>query len=150
MSYVFSHQKILDLKEKEREQAQYDYGSALHLLKLEEEGLEMLILERERVSSILEGNGNKIISVAHIMDIQNYLSHLDDLIKKKTDTKAQAVYDAELALGNLTGKRREEKIWTALKDKTILRYHKKQEKSEQKQMDEIATAAFFRNHPEKH
>lgn len=149
MIFHFRHQKILRYKEKETEQAQLHYGSALHRVKLEELAIEQLITEKHRTSHYLEQIKEQTIAALQLVEIQNYLNHIEIMIKKKSTKKYIAEEEAEKARNDLTNKKKEEKTWSVLKDRSFYRYSEEQKKTEQKMMDEIGSVYYLRNETER-
>lgn len=143
MSFQFAYQRILDIKEKEKEQAQHHYGEALSRLKIEQESLQALFEEKRRITQFLHIGENHVIPVLRLVELQHYLSHINNLIEMKQDHADLAEQEAESALRSLNGKRQEEKVYSILKEKTLARYRQHEKKADQQNMDEVAVSAYY-------
>ncbi|MBO8171017.1 MAG: flagellar export protein FliJ [Bacillaceae bacterium] len=145
MSFQYPYQRILDLKEKETELAQIEYGSALHRLKLEESQLETLLSEKQRVTLMLEEMTTKSISAMQLIEVQQYLQHIEHVINQKKQEKGRVQQQADTALNQLVGRKKEQETWRILKEKRFNRYIEKQKKQEQNLMDELGSIKYSRD-----
>ncbi len=145
MSFRFPYQKILHVKEKETESAQLAYGDALSRLRIEENLLYELEKEKQDLMQQMITSQQTPVTASRLIDLQKYLEHVKKQIHQHTRLKGMAEQKAEQAFQRLTGYKKEEKKWSNLKERFFYRYIEEQNKSEQKQMDEIASRFHGRN-----
>ena len=142
MSFVYSFQKILDFKGKEKEQAEMSYSHSIEALRMEEQKLAHLEQNKQNMEQKLQEETR--ISLAELRSGYEYIGHLQQLITKATWTKQQAEKEVESKQEILTERVMDEKVWLKLKENAYEKYKELQQQTEQKELDEIAVARYFR------
>lgn len=142
MSFVYSFQKILDVKGKEKEQAEMSYSHSIQALRVEEEKLAHLEQNKQEMEYKLQQES--LISLAELRSSHEYIGHLQRMITEAVWTKQQAEKDVESKQEILTECVMDEKVWLKLKENAYEQYRELQKQTEQKELDEIAVARYFR------
>jgi flagellar protein FliJ len=142
VTFQFPYIHILNLKEKEKEQALLELGEIGR--KKEAVMEEHRSLEQKRnlfLQQVETGNGTS--SIADIQQRNDYLAYLNRKMSK-LEEKINLV-DKEMAVKklNLLDKQKDEKTWNHLRDKAFEKYVQKQKKIEQDLMDEMAAIRHF-------
>ncbi|MEH7492643.1 flagellar export protein FliJ [Neobacillus niacini] len=142
MSFQFPYIHILNLKEKEKEQALLELGQ----IGRKKEAImdEHRSLEQKRnlfLQQVETGKGTA--SIADIQRRNEYLSYLNQHISKLEEQIN--LIDKEMAVKKLEllDKQKDEKTWNHLRDKAFEKYVQKQKKIEQDLMDEMAAIRHF-------
>jgi flagellar protein FliJ len=143
MSFHYSFQKILDMKEKEKEQAEMSYSKSMQTLQVEQKRLSTLQQTKEEMERRMTRN-EESISLSELKDSYQYLHHLQKLVLQAHHTTIQAEKEVEHKQEILTEKAMDEKVWSKLKDKSYVRYIETMKATEQKELDEIAIARYYR------
>jgi flagellar FliJ protein len=143
MSFVYSFQKILDMKEKEKEQAAVNYNKSVQALQSEEQRLAHLEQDKyELEQRVLQQESN--ISLAQLKSHYEYIGHLQRLIEVANESKVQAEKEVEAKQFILFERTIDQKIWEKLKEHSFEKYREKINLQEQKEMDEMAVARYYR------
>lgn len=142
MTFQFPYIHILNLKEKEKEQALLDLGQIGR--KKEAIMEEYRSLEQKRnlfLQQVETGKGKA--SIADIQQRNEYLSYLNQQMSM-LDEQIKLI-DKEMAAKklDLLNKQKDEKTWNHLRDKAFEKYVQKQKKIEQDLMDEMAAIRHF-------
>jgi len=142
VSFQFPYIHILDLKEKEKEQALLELGQIGR--KKEAVMDEHRSLEQKRnlfLQQVETGKGTA--SIADIQQRNEYLRYLDQQMSKLEERIN--LIDKEMAIKklDLLDKQKDEKTWSHLRDKAFEKYVQKQKKIEQDLMDEMAAIRHF-------
>jgi flagellar protein FliJ len=142
VTFQFPYIHILNLKEKEKEQALLELGQ---VGKKKEAILEEhRSLEQKRILFLQQvETGNGTASIADIQQRNEYLTYLNQKMSK-LDEQINLI-DKEMALKklNLLDKQKDEKTWNHMRDKAFEKYVQKQKKIEQDLMDEMAAIRHF-------
>lgn len=142
MKYQFSFQKVLDVKEKEKELAEQEYES-IRLQQLEvQEKIEGVKDSKERILKQYDQvNRRKVSDFLHLQQEVDYINQqLKDLenhsheLHQKVEKKQQVLIE----------KTKEAKIWNQWKAKSLEAFQKRLIKEEQALMDEMAVLRYFR------
>ncbi|WP_462410738.1 flagellar export protein FliJ [Neobacillus sp. Marseille-QA0830] len=141
MTFHFPYMHILNLKEKEKDQALSEFG----LLTQKKEAImkEYRSFEVKKDEFIQQAQERRSTSIADIQQRNEYLSSLD---RRLAGLKEQIeLFDKEIAdkQTELLAKQQEEKTWFHLRDKSYEKYIQKQKKIEQDLMDEMATIRYY-------
>lgn len=142
MSFVYSFQKILDVKGKEKEQAEMSYSDSIQALRMEEQKLAQLERNKQEMEHKLQQESR--ISLAELRSSHEYIGYLQRMITEAAWTKRQAEKDVEFKQEILTERVMDEKVWLKLKENAYEQYRELQKQTEQKELDEIAVARYFR------
>jgi flagellar FliJ protein len=142
MSFVYSFQKILDMKEKEKEQAAVNYNKSVQALRSEEQRLAHLEQDKyELEQRVLQQEST---SLAQLKSHYEYIGHLQRLIEVANESKVQAEKEVEAKQFILSERTIDQKIWEKLKEHSFQKYREKISLQEQKEMDEMAVARYYR------
>jgi len=143
MSYRFPLQRVLDVKEKEKQQAQQELGSSLKKQHDAEEQMSMLSEKREAVQHRML-QPNKGCKASHLHEHQRYISHLDQQIVQLQGYLQETRIEVEQKQGILIEKSKEERVWQTWKQELFIRYQQEASKQEQEMLDEMASIRYFR------
>jgi flagellar protein FliJ len=144
MSFVYSFQKLLDLKEKEKEQAEMGYTKSRQALEKEDALLQKLVRDKEHMQHAIYQKTEANITLADLRNSYEYLDHMQQLIIKAHHTRAQAEQDMRHKQETLQQKALDEKVWIKLKENSHMQYTEKVKQQEQKELDEMAVARYYR------
>lgn len=136
--FKFSMQKILDIKQKSREQEELNYAQLAHLITEEEKQLANLENERQLLLEELSACQVKGVSIVEIMNKQKYIEHLDYVIEKQIKKIRLLKDKLELRRQRLIEVKIEEKKYSRLREKKLYEYILKDNQLEQIELDEIA------------
>ena len=143
MAFTYTFQKILNMKEKEKEQVQMDYSKSVQLLQKEQQRLVSLEKNKQEMERRIMQQG-KNISLAELKINYEYIGHLQRLIIQANESKAQAEKEVEAKQFILSERAIEHKVWEKLKDHVFERYKAETRQAEQKELDEMAVARYYR------
>lgn len=143
-SFHFSLQKILDLKEKNREQEEWNFARIAKQLKDENEKLQSNITNKNVLHEELLNDQAKGIPIVEINSIQAYLNYLDKLIHHQKVNLRQIENSLLAKQQELVELKIEEKKWIKLREKKFEEFNYKNNQLEQKEMDEIAIQRMFK------
>lgn len=143
MTYRFPLQRVLDVKEKEKQQAQQDLGVSLKKQHDVEEKMTALSEKRTTIQEhmIQQSRGCKALE---LHDQQRYITHLDRQIVLLQNNLLQTKKEVEKNQGVLMEKSKEEKIWQEWKQEMFTRHQQVALKQEQEMLDEMASIRYFR------
>lgn len=137
--FKFSMQKILDIKQKNREQEELSYAQLVQMIIEEEKQLAELENERQLLQEELLACQVNGISIVEIMNKQKYIEHLDYVIEKQIKKIKQYKEKLELKRQRLIEVKIEEKKYSRLREKKLYEYIMRDNKLEQIELDEIAS-----------
>ena len=143
MSYRFPLQKVLDYKEKEKQQAQQELGSSLQKKQVVEQGIQQLFEKREQVEDRLFAV-NKGYKISELHQHHHYMNALNQQIMSMQGQLRRAQKDVERKQSTLMEKARDEKVWQEWKIRLIEQERQEQQKKEQEMLDEMASIRYFR------
>lgn len=142
--FIYPFQRILELKERETETAQYEVAKALERENKSQERLDALYAKIEEAQNELKAEQKNGMTADEMKLRMNFIIQL-----QKQLTFEQ--YELNSAKQNVTRKRdlltdrvKEEKTWTMLKDKKKEEHLFAEKLAEQSTLDEMATTRFFR------
>jgi flagellar protein FliJ len=141
MTFRFSYINILTLKEKEKDQAYSEYGLIVKKKAALLEKLDSIIHERdERIS---RWEGENLTTIIEIRQRSHFLEGLNVKIAniKKDLLKVEKELQAKQAI--FLEKKKDERMWHHLRDKSYELYLQKEKKEEQDRMDEMATIRHY-------
>lgn len=142
VSFQFPYIHILNLKEKEKEQALLELGQIGRKKEVIMDEYRSLEQKRNLFLQQVE-TGKSTASIADIQQRNEYLSYLNQQISKIEEQII--LIDKEMAVKKLEllDKQKDEKTWNHLRDKAFEKYVQKQKKIEQDLMDEMAAIRHF-------
>jgi len=143
-NFQFSLQKVLHVKEKKREQEEWDYAKNLQKLYEEKDRLHSLYDRQTELRKQLDTYQKLGTSITEINLSQQYLTYLN----RKIDEQEANIHQVEKMLDEQRGKlidlKIDEKKWTKFRDKKRLEFILESNKQEQREMDEIAINRTFK------
>ncbi|MEH7273607.1 flagellar export protein FliJ [Neobacillus vireti] len=142
VSFQFPYIHILNLKEKEKEQALLELGQIGRKKEAIMEEHRFLDQKRNLLLQKAE-SGQGTASIADIQQQNEYISYLNQQISKLEKQINLVEKEIELKKLNLLDKQKDEKTWNHLRDKAFEKYIQKQKKIEQDLMDEMAAIRHF-------
>lgn len=137
--FKFSMQKILDIKQKSREQEELSYAQMVSMITEEEKQLANLERERQLLLEELSACQVNGTSIVEIMNKQHYIDHLDHVIDKQIKKIKLLKDKLELKRQRLVEVKIEEKKYERLREKKLYEYILKDNQLEQIELDEIAS-----------
>lgn len=142
MTFQFPYIHILNLKEKEKEQALVELGQIGRKKEVIKEEHRSLEQKRNLFLQQME-TGKGIASIADIQQRNEYLAYLNEKMSRLEEQIN--LIDKEIAVKklDLLDKQKDEKTWNHLRDKAFEKYVQKQKKIEQDLMDEMAAIRHF-------
>ncbi|MFB5673594.1 flagellar export protein FliJ [Paenibacillus terreus] len=142
MKFQYSFQKVVDLKSNEKSQAEWMLSSALGKLQSEEQTLQQLISEKERVSHAIQSAAEACVPLSSIQQLQAYIGHLEQCIERKNKDVEHAQMNVQSKQSILTDKMMDEQVWLKAKEKAKARFQKELLLHEQNELDELASVRY--------
>jgi flagellar protein FliJ len=142
MTFQFPYTHILNLKEKEKGQAQLEFGLIERRRDVLLKEHDTFIEKKEQYLQQLEAAKGRI-AIADIQQRQEYLAYLEHIIAKLAEQLSVLDHELEGKKTELLHKQKEEKTWNHLRNKSFEKYSQKQKKIEQDLMDEMAAVRHF-------
>lgn len=143
MTFHFPYMQILNLKEREKEQALLVLGQ----MERKKEAIlrEYRSVDQERSELLLRMEAVEgTASIADIQQRNDYLAFLNQKMAGLKNQLAQAESEIANQKAQLLTKQQEEKTWLHLRENLWEKYIQKQKKAEQEAMDEMAAIRHFR------
>jgi len=138
--FHYPFQKIVDLKNGEKTQAEWRLSEAVRKLSEEEISLHRLFTEREGLMNQTGEEASRRTTASRLMQLQTYLQHIDlQIAGKRENVRIAERNVTERRLG-LSQKTLEEKVWLKAKEQAYRRHLSMMRKREQAELDEIASA----------
>lgn len=142
MRFRYSFQKIVDLKNTEKTQAEWVLSGAVGRLREEEESLTSLRSEKENVQWAMCRSAEQAVPVSELMAYQHYVAHLEHRIERKCEDVLYAERVVVQKREALSSKMMEEKVWSQAREKAFRQFQAEMLKKEQEELDEIAVVRF--------
>ncbi|MBG9773701.1 flagellar export protein FliJ [Brevibacillus laterosporus] len=142
--FRFHMQKVLDLKEKETEQAQWAFGRSVQQKQQEEQKLYQLVDKRNDMSDSLVDMQHDACSASDLLAVTRFQQVVDRQIATQKRRIIGCDKEIERCKEKLHFHLQESKLWSTLRDKAQTKYIEWQNQVEQKEMDEIGTNRFRR------
>jgi flagellar protein FliJ len=142
MKFNFSFQKVLDVKEREKELAQHEYGVMKRRQMELHEQIEGLEMAKEKVFDQYNEVNRK--TVWEILEVHEDIKHVELQMKKLEHQSQQIVQEVEQRQQALFEKSKEAKMWNKWKEKSKDAFEKQLIKNEQTMLDEMAVLQYFR------
>ena len=140
--YRYAYQKIVDLKSSEKTQAEWLLAEAVGKLDQEERTLARLQEERSAWLDRMQTEAEDGASLAEIQMMQAYVEYLDAAIRKQQENVRRALAEKERCRAVLADRMIDEKVWLKAKERDFLHFRLAQQRSEQNELDEIASVRF--------
>jgi flagellar FliJ protein len=139
LGFRYPLQKIVDLKANEKTQAEWVLSHALGILQEEEHSLHSLHSEKSEIHEDLSKVVGSSANISQLRTFQNYMTHLDNKIMKKSVDVKQAEQNVVHKKDHLSDKMMDEKVWSKAKDKARMIFDALERSKEQQVLDEMAT-----------
>ncbi|GAB1529146.1 MULTISPECIES: flagellar export protein FliJ [Brevibacillus] len=142
--FQFHLQKVLDLKEKEKEQAEWAFGKSIQRKNEEEWKLSQLTEHHDEMTLKLQEVQMQTCSAAQLISITQYQQTVARSIQNQQRTLHGCEQDVERCQSRLTERMKESKLWQRLREKSFHQFLDDQKQREQKELDEIGTQLYLR------
>ncbi|WP_213411255.1 flagellar export protein FliJ [Xylanibacillus composti] len=146
MLYRYPLQKIVDLKNNEKKQAEWMLAAAVGQLQTEEQGLQGILAEKQRVQETMKQSSSASVSIQSLQLLQEYVDHLARKAEEQTAQVNKAQQRLEHSQDQLKGCMLDEKKWSMSKEKAYQHYIRDLGRKEQNELDEIAVVRFAGSH----
>ncbi len=143
-TFRFHLQKILDLKEKEKEQAEWAFGASLEKKREEEAKLTHLTEHHEAVTRSLYILQQETCSAAQLLEVTRYRQAVDRAIINQQQKLYGCDQEVERCQKRLASRVQESQLWQRLRDKAAEHFEQAEKLREQKEMDEIGINRYLR------
>jgi flagellar FliJ protein len=142
--FHYPFQRILELKEKEKENSQLQMAKAIRRQEKVEVRLSELQANMYQAQSQLTMKQEQGISIIEIRMLEDYIEHLRRRLSLEHTEFKFAKKNVEKKQEVLLEKLKEEKTWIVLKEKQEQEFFHQSKIQEQLQLDEMATTSFYR------
>lgn len=140
MSFQYPLQKVVDLKNNERTQAEWMLSIALGKLKVEESTLHGLRKQREVLAQSLSQASLNCATISDLQCYQEYLSYIEECISFKEQEVMDAKRHVTTKQSDLMDKMKDEKVWNKAREKAYEQFQAMTLKKEQAVLDELTTS----------
>ncbi|WP_182101576.1 flagellar export protein FliJ [Niallia taxi] len=142
--FIYPFQRILELKERETETAQYEVAKALERENKSQERLDALYNKIEEAQNELKEEQKHGMTADDLKIRMNFIIQLQKQLTFEQYELNSAKQNVNRKRDLLTDRVKEEKTWTMLKDKKREEHLFAENLAEQNVLDEMATTRFFR------
>ncbi|MGG1661417.1 flagellar export protein FliJ [Brevibacillus sp. NRS-1366] len=142
--FQFHLQKVLDLKEKEKEQAQWAFGKSIQRKNEEEWKLFQLNEHHDQMTHLLQEVQEQTCSAAQLISITQYQQSVARSITNQRRTLNGCEQDVERCQSRLTERMQESELWNRLRERSLHQFLDAEKQREQKELDEIGTQLYLR------
>lgn len=142
--FRFRFQKVMDMKQNEKEQAKAEYAGFLLQITQKEQELEGIQDLKRQWEEKWLGFQNQSVSIHTLLDTQVYIQHLENQIRIKKQELGFIEQQADEYQQRLIEKTKEVQVWETWKDKKALEYQEEFNQLEQKLMDELGLQRYIR------
>jgi flagellar FliJ protein len=143
-TFRFQLQKVLDLKEKEKEQAEWALGESVQRRNEEETKLYQLAEHHEQMTNMLHSVQASSCSAAQLIEITRYRQSVERSIAAQRRTLFGCEQEVEQRKHRLTERMQEMQLWQRLREKAREHFVEAEKSHEQKWLDEIGTQLYLR------
>lgn len=143
LKFHYPLQKIVDLKENERTQAEWMLSDAMAELRTEEGMLRQLHSNKMQIVDRLNEASSQCAKIADLLVYQNYLNFVEQQIEKKDEDVKQAQIEVKDKKHMLNERMIQEKIWDKAKEKAYNIHRSHMLKKEQEASDELVTLRYL-------
>ncbi|WEG11233.1 flagellar export protein FliJ [Pullulanibacillus sp. KACC 23026] len=142
MTYHFTFQKVLDLKENEKEAAKQELGHVKRKqLELGEQLAEVDVHIEEALHQYNQVDRKTVMELLEIQEGIDYFNRQMNQLKTESKKLDHEVEEKQLVL---IGKTQEAKTWNQWKEKSKAAFIKQMEQKEQAVLDEMAVLRYTR------
>ncbi|GLY10486.1 flagellar export protein FliJ [Bacillus badius] len=143
MAYSYKFQKILQLREREKEETQTLYNESLKQFEKAAEKLYALLKKKETLIDFQEAKMVSGFSIQEIQHYQLFVSNLEQTISYQQQVVINARNKMQWHEQQLQEKNIEVKKYEKIKEKDFERFKESLLEEENKQMDEISAIQFM-------
>lgn len=144
MRFRYTYQKIVELKESEKKQAEWRLADSMGKLQNEERMLSQYEGQFQVLKDDLRQAAELTVKIAELQTMQGYAQHLEWQIARKSQDVAMAMEEVASKQQELLTRVQDEKVWSKAKEKAFIKFTNMLSKKEQNELDEIATNRFGR------
>lgn len=141
-NFDFPLEKVVNLKEKNREQAEWAYSKNLQHLNEEKDKLNLLLENKNGLRRQMQSDQKKGTSIIEIDHSQKYIHYLDQLIQNQQKSIKILEESLALQLEELKTVKVDEKKWLNFREKKWQQYLIEFNQYEQKEMDDLVNKRF--------
>lgn len=142
--FQYPLQKILDLKVREKEQAEWAFGKSVQKKNEEEEKLLRMHERKEELTQYLFAVQHQPCSAAQLLDITRYHQTMDKAIQNQQKRLFGCEQEMEVFKQRLTMKMQESELWQRLREKAQESFDQADKLRDQKELDEIGINRYLR------
>ena len=142
-AFKYTFQKIVDLKESEKTQAEWMLSEAVAALNELHEQLKDLKEQQAHWELKLEQSVTVPTTMQEVMTIQHYIDFYKQAINDKTIEINHAHQKVDVRRAELASKMKEEKVWHKAKENEYEKFKHNTQLREQNELDEMASIRFI-------
>lgn len=142
--FQFQLQKVLDLKEKEKEQAEWAFGKSVQMKNEEEGKLVRLYEHRDDMAQMLVKAQEQACSASQLIMISQYRQSVERTIRHQQQTVQGLELEVERCQVRLRERMKESQLWQRLRERSLEQFREEEKAREQKELDEIGTQLYLR------
>jgi len=139
--FHYPFQKVVDLKESEKTQAEWVLSASIGKLQQVTSVLHQLEAEKENALESIQ-DATIACCVSSLQSMQSYLSRIEQSIRNQLKDVQVAKTDVERNQLHLTDKMKDEQVWQQARERAKERYRYEMQLREQNELDEMATVRF--------
>ncbi|MEC2053805.1 flagellar biosynthesis chaperone FliJ [Peribacillus psychrosaccharolyticus] len=143
MSYHYKFEKILTIKEKEKNDASSKYNQAVKTFELAAEKLYRTLRKKEEMQNVQQGRLSQGLAVQDIRHHQAFMDTLEKTLERIQQEVMEARYRMNAFQETLVEKTIEMKKYEKIKDKDYAKFLDQVKELENKNMDEISIRQFI-------
>ncbi len=143
-AFRFHLQKVLDLKEKEKEQAEWAFGKSVQRRNEEKNKLLRLAEHLEEMTEKLHSIQANLCSAAQLHEMNRYRQSVERSVATQRRTLYGCEQEVEQCKHRLTERMQETQLWQRLREKAQEHFVETEKNHEQKWLDEIGTQLYLR------
>lgn len=139
MKFVYSFQKVLDVKTNEKKQAESSLSQAIGIMAELEKELSGLVRTKQQTQLRLSEQSTEKRTMADMLSVQQYVEFLEgqiQLMKRKLLESERSVNELR---ERLTERTMDEKVWLNAREKAHGMYMTEVQRRMQNELDEMAT-----------
>lgn len=142
-AFKYTFQKIVDLKESEKTQAEWMLSEAIAELNEQQKQLEHLENQEKVWQQKLEDSVLVPTTMQDVITIQHYIDFYIQAIVQKKLVIQKVKQKVDMRRQELASKMKEEKVWVKAKDNAYSQFKQAVQLKEQNELDEMASIRFI-------
>ncbi|PLS01463.1 flagellar export protein FliJ [Neobacillus cucumis] len=143
MSFQFRYEKILTMKEKEKDSAFHEMNVFKQMKETAEHQLLELIQKKDHYIRDSQNMMRNSLRVTDIQEREKYIDFLNRQIERVKKKVSELTRELTIKNNVLLTKNQEEKIWSSWREKSLEEYTVKTNREEQNRLDEMAVLRYF-------